>query len=166
MALPSNETHNTKRRKEPYHEQGQTHRGLRRSRIRRSCAGRTRRMYGWRGDRPSPPPPPPPPRLADASATTPASALVDSAASAPASAATPAKTRLSLVGKRNASRRRRAHRRRRFHRLALARLLAEVAEWRMSAEFAKNYIWNVSVNASETPLVQKPSPTLMFTSLA
>ena len=59
-----------------------------------------------------------------------------------------------------------AHRCRRFHRLALARLLAEVAEWRMSAEFAKNYIWNVSVNAFETPLVQKPSPTLMFTSLA
>lgn len=33
-----------------------------------------------------------------------------------------------------------AHRRRRFHRLALARLLAEAAEWRMSAEFAKKFL--------------------------
>lgn len=31
-------------------------------------------------------------------------------------------------------------RRRRFHRLALARLLAEAAEWRMSAEFAKKFL--------------------------
>ena len=65
---------------------------------------------------------------------------MDAAASAPASAATPAKTRLSLVGEEKCVSTPTAHRRRRFHRLALARLLAEAAEWRMSAEFAKKFL--------------------------
>ena len=85
-------------RKEPHHEQDETHRGFRRIRIRRSRNGRTGRTHGRRRDS-TPPPSPPPPQLADAAAATSASALVGTSAAAPAATATPAETRLALVSK-------------------------------------------------------------------
>ena len=101
MALPSNETHNTKRRKEPYHEQDQTHRGLRRSRIRR-CRVR-RRTHGWRRDRASPSSPPSPP-LEDAAATSSASASLGDAASSTASSTTASTEALLAITERECSR--------------------------------------------------------------
>ena len=99
------ETHNPQTRKEPHHGQDETHRGLRRSSIRRrrnGAAGRPHPRWQHRA------PPSPPPRMADASATSTAPASLGNAtASTPTSASSAAKTRLALVGKTNASRRRR-----------------------------------------------------------
>ena len=82
------------RRKEPYHEQDQTHRGFRRSRIRWSRA--CRRTHGWRRDRtPSSSPPPP---LEDASSATSAPAPLGNAPATSASA-TPASAEALLAVK-------------------------------------------------------------------